>query len=570
MRFQTSQQMKLGQQMKLAPRMIQSMEVLQMPLAELEERIAQELESNPTLELVDGAPAGEGAGDDASGIDGAGEGFDGRAEAGAGAEDGEGRALDVGNDRDDFDRLDDFEEANPLAAANSFDDEPTPRDESREPTDWRDRLLHSSGGDGEAKMEAMASAPARDVSLGEQLLRQWRVVEVDERLRPLGEVLIGFLDEDGYLRTPLAEVREKAARPATLAPGEAWPASPGDLALALQALQLFLEPAGVAARDARECLLLQLDAQLDVVLGVEASPRVSRAGGGGDGGLDGGVDREGVAALADAESLRIARRLVDEHLDDLMSNRLPRIAQRSGLALDEIRRGIETLRRLSLSPARRLVTDRHEPIIPDATVEFDEDNDRYVAYLNDPRLSQVRINREYALLSKDRNLPKRDRDFLKTNLSNAQWLLDAVEQRRATLLRVIGAVLEEQREWFDYGPGAMKPLPMTLVAERLGVHVATVSRAVADKHLMTPRGVVPLRQFFTGGLSTESGEEVSADAVQAALRELIDGEDKASPLSDEALVKLLNEKGFEIARRTVAKYRGLMNIPTARMRRQFS
>ena len=173
-------------------------------------------------------------------------------------------------------------------------------------------------------------------------------------------------------------------------------------------------------------------------------------------------------------------------------------------------------------------------------------------------------------MSKDRSVPKNDRDFLKKNLSNAQWLMDAVEQRRSTLLRVVQAVGEAQREACDHGMGALKPLPMTLVAEQLGVHVATVSRAVAEKYLLTPHGVLPLRGFFTGGMSTESGEEVSSNAIKAALQEIIDGEDKGKPLSDEALAKALNEKGFEIARRTVAKYRGQMDIPGARMRKQFS
>jgi RNA polymerase sigma-54 factor len=253
-----------------------------------------------------------------------------------------------------------------------------------------------------------------------------------------------------------------------------------------------------------------------------------------------------------------------------MKNRLPKIAEATGIDLDDIGRALEALRRLSLAPGKRLVEERNEPIFPDAVVEYDEDHDRYIAYLTDSRIPQVRLNREYALMSKDRSVPKADRDFLKKNLSNAQWLMDAVEQRQSTLLRVVQAVVEAQREAFDHGMGALKPLPMTQVAEQLGVHVATVSRAVSEKHLLTPHGVLPLRGFFTGGMSTESGEEVSSNAIKAALQEIIDGEDKSKPLSDEALAKALNEKGFEIARRTVAKYRGQMDIPGARMRKQFS
>ena len=165
--------------------------------------------------------------------------------------------------------------------------------------------------------------------------------------------------------------------------------------------------------------------------------------------------------------------------------------------------------------------------------------------------------------------PKSDRDFIRKNLSNAQWLIDAIGQRRHTLLRVINVVVDAQREYFDFGPQNLKPLPMTQVAEQLGVHVATVSRAVADKYLETPRGIVALRGFFTGGLQTESGEDMSYDAVKAALREVIDAEDKAKPLSDESLVKELNSRGIEIARRTVAKYRGQLDIPSARMRKSY-
>ncbi|MCW5776777.1 MAG: hypothetical protein KIS87_10085, partial [Phycisphaeraceae bacterium] len=134
---------------------------------------------------------------------------------------------------------------------------------------------------------------------------------------------------------------------------------------------------------------------------------------------------------------------------------------------------------------------------------------------------------------------------------------------------VLNAVVDHQREFFDYGPQAIRPLPMTQVAEQLGIHVATVSRAVADKHVMTPRGVVPLRRFFTGGTETETGEEISWDAIKAALQEIVDAEDKANPLSDDALVDRLKERGIEIARRTVAKYRAQLGIPSARLRRQF-
>ena len=538
MRFETSQSMKLGQQMKLAPRMIQSMEILQMSLAELEERIEQELASNPTLELVENER--DTSSRDENEHDRAGEG-----------------ELDLSNPgEDDFARLDRYEESNPDAAENTFDeDNRSPRESEAFDLDRLPSTRVSAAGEEKsaAKMEAMAATPARGESLGEQLLRQWGVVDVTEPLRPIGVAIISFLDEDGYLRVPLAEIADKAARPEGAAE---WPPPIEDLELALQAVQLLLEPAGIAARDARECLLLQIDAQLD---SLHDSMMDGENAGSGD-----------VVAVAPMGVLRDARTIIEDHFEDLMKNRLPKIAEAAGIGIDDIGRALDALRRLSLAPGKRLVEERNEPIIPDAVVEYDEDNDRYIAYLTDNRLPQVRLNREYALMSKDRAVPKSDREFLKKNLSNAQWLMDAVEQRRSTLLRVVRAVVEAQREAFDHGMGSLKPLPMTLVAEQLGVHVATVSRAVAEKHLLTPHGVLPLRGFFTGAMSTESGEDVSSNAIKATLQEIIDGEDKAKPLSDEALAKALNEKGFEIARRTVAKYRGQMDIPGARMRKQFS
>jgi len=522
MRFETGQSMRMGQQMKLAPRMIQSMEILQMPLAELEQRIEEELSSNPTLELVEIEP------EERDGIE----------------------HEDIGGESaDDFERLDSFEEANPEAAENSFDEGTWERSRERsrelEPGfeyGQRSRL----SGEGDAKLEAMANAPARTEALQDQLLRQWGVVDVGDRLRALGRVVISFLEDDGYLRAALSEVGEKSSPPAGWV--GAWPPGEEELEGALQAVQLLLEPAGVGARDARECLVLQLDAALAGELGA--------------------ADGED-ASIADRETLERARAVVSGHFEDLMKNRLPKIADATGFGLDEIRGALEALRRLSLAPAGRLTEEAATPVTPDVIVEYDDAEDRYVAYLNDTRLPNLQLNREYALMSKDRGVEKRDRDFLKKSMSNAQWLMDAVEQRRGTVLRVVNVVLEEQRDFFDYGSGALKPLPMTQVADRLGIHVATVSRAVSEKWVQTPRGVVPLRGFFTGGLATESGEEVSSSAVKAAITELLENEDKKKPLSDEAMAKALKSRGIEIARRTVAKYRDQMGVASARMRKAF-
>lgn len=523
MRFDTSQHMKLSQQMKLAPRMIQSMEILQMPLVELEERIEQELESNVALEVVE-AEADRGTVEQE------------RKQAERDASENE-RELYVSEDsgQTDFERLDRYESSNPEVTDNTYSAAGIERSADYHPSSYS---VSRMAGERDAKMDAMAQAPAKDKSLTEQLLDQWALADVDERLRPLGELIIGFIDRDGLLSVPLETIADRA-------PAELGRPELEQMERAIQALQLMLEPPGIAARDRRECLLLQIDAIEEATSGED--------GGGGGGG----------------EDLSNARMLIEHHLEDIGQNRLPKIATKTGLSLDEIKAALDAMHGLSLAPARQLVNESPAALIPDAVVEYDEENDRYIAYLVDNRLPNLRINQEYARMVRDRSLATRDRKFIRTNLSNAQWLIDAIGQRRNTLLRVINVVVDAQREFFDFGPQALRPLPMTQVAEQLGIHVATVSRAVADKHLLTPRGIVPLRKFFIGGMQTDSGEEVSYDTIKAALKEVVDHEDKSKPLSDEALVRALKERGIEIARRTAAKYRSQLGIPSARLRKAF-
>ncbi|MBN8645470.1 MAG: RNA polymerase factor sigma-54 [Planctomycetes bacterium] len=518
MRFDTSQHMKMGQQMRLAPRMIQSMEILQMALPQLEERIEQELESNVTLESFE-------PGADEQAVE------QQQAESERDAAEGE-RPLDVKEDGgpDDFERLDTLEQENPEAFENQYESA-----RSRETDEYvpGSRSVSRLAGERDAKMDAMANTEARAESLTDQLLEQWAFADIDEELRPPGRLLIQHIDDDGYIRIPLPQLLEQAGA------GQDRPTLE-TLEKALLAVQLFLEPPGVGARDTKECLLLQVDS----ILEAETDPERTLA-------------------------WETVRTLIDAHLDDLVHNRIPRIAQQSGLSTADIKHAVEHMRRLTIHPGRALVNEASAAIVPDAIVEYDDDRDCYIAYLTDGRIPNLRVNQEYAKMASDRAVPKPDREFVRTNLSNAQWLIDALNQRRQTLLRVINVVVEAQRDFFDQGPQAMRPLPMTQVADQLGIHVATVSRAVAGKHLLTPRGVYPLRKFFTGGTQTDSGEDVSWEAIKAAMREVIDAEDKSNPLSDDAIADGLKSKGLDIARRTVAKYRSQLDIPPARMRKQF-
>lgn len=555
MRFDTSQFMKMGQHMKLAPHMIQSMEILQMNLAELQERIDQELESNATLEVVenqsdaDAQSTQAGSDEGQTRIEGGGEsggdaGGDGNEDTIADNDDSFTPTLDDGEmtseevpiqmgDRsgeDDFERLESFEHDHPDAAENDNQSESFTRDAEGEGQGDSQREYEPStnpNADPDGKSGALANHAAHAEHFTDQLFEQWRYADVKPDVRALGEVLIPYIEEDGYLRTPLETIADVQGRGAT----------PAELARGLQAIQLLLEPPGLGARDMRECLLLQIDA------------------------------RQADAQADEMPQWELARAIVDAHLDDLMANRLPKIAGKLGIRIDDLKGGITMLRRLKLAPGRELSTRPVAGIIPDGIVEYDAGQDRYVAYLNDRRLPNLRINQEYALLARDKSAPKVTREFLKTNLGNAAFLIDAIAQRKRTLLRVLEAVVAAQREFFDYGPQSIKPLPMTKVAEQLGIHVATVSRAVAEKWIQTPRGVVPLRKFFTGGTTTDTGEEVSWEAIKAALTEIVENENKADPLSDDALAEALKAKGFDIARRTVAKYRGQLNIPTGRLRK---
>ena len=510
MRFDTSQHMRMSQQMKLAPRMIQSMEILQMPMMALQERIEQELESNIALEQVE--PGAEGDLDD----------LRPPGDDEAAAEDRIDRkqlvVSDEGDQPDDWERLSALETTYPQAFEN---DEFSPA-----------RAASRYNGERDKKMDAMANIASRGASLTDQLLDQWKFAEVEPEIAAVGERIISYIDADGLLGADLATILDQNRT----IPGVGAEALTLELfQRALHAVQHNLEPPGIGALDNRDCFLLQIDA-------LEA------------------IDDEN-------HNWDDVRLLIRDHFDDLLQNRLPKIVQKAQMPMDRIHAAIELMKRLKLSPGRDLVDVEVPPIVPDVYVEFDEHADAYVAALSDGMLPTLRISPRYEEMAKDRGVDSKTREFIGNNLRNAQWLIESINQRKNTLLRVVNVVLARQREYFDHGPQHLKPLPMIEVADQLGVHVATVSRAVADKWMQTPRGLVALRKFFTGGMSTDSGESMSWDAIKAILQEIIDAEDRSHPLSDEAIVDELKKRGIEIARRTVVKYRQQLDIPPARRRK---
>ena len=500
MRFDTNQQMKLGQQMKLSPRMIQSMEILQMPLLALQERVDQELESNIALEITEPesneseSPATESTTETQEMVVG---------EAGDGA--------------DDFERLSDLERDYSDAVDNEYS------------SSSYSATRH--GGERDRKMDAMANLEGRGQSLGEQLLHQWTFAEVDEATAAVGVLLIHFITDEGLLGADLETILEQ--HPDAVEAGLTLER----LEEVLEMLQRWLEPSGLAARSIQECLLLQVEAMQ----------------GRGDDDVDWGV----------------VGMLIEKHLDDLVQNRLPRIAAETELGIDQVRDAMAAMHRLNLSPGRDLVSVEVSPIIPDVIVDYDEQADVYIAALCDGVLPPLRVSPRYTTMASDDAVDKETRDFISRNVSNAQWLIESINQRSNSLLRVVNVVLARQREYFDLGPQHLKPMPMVEVADQLGVHVATISRAVADKWMQTPRGMVQLRRFFSGGTETAAGENVSWEAVKAILCEIIDAEDKSKPCSDEMLAAAMKERGIDIARRTVVKYRQQLGIPPARLRKQY-
>ncbi|MEE8458986.1 MAG: RNA polymerase factor sigma-54 [Phycisphaerales bacterium] len=497
MRFDTSQNMRMGQHMKLAPHMIQSMEILQLPLLALQERVEQELESNVALEIVE--PEGE---DDPATDDRIDQRLDQR------------ELIVSDTATEDWQRLSEFE------SSHQMDNEYSSQKYTRARAGERDR-----------KMDALANTPARSKGLAEVLLDQWLIEEVDAQVAVVGELLISYIDDDGLLGADLETILEQHSG----VPGRALTME--SLEEALLEIHRRLEPAGIGARNRRECLMLQIDR-------FEAEP---------------GHD----PAFADV------RRLVADHFDDLLQNRLPKIAEQTGLGMDRIHTALGLMRKLKISPGRDLVDVEVPPIIPDVIVDLDDETGEYVAALSDGLMPTLRISERYEKMARDRAVDKDTRDFVSNNVRNAQWLIESINQRKNTLLRVVNVVLTRQRDFLDHGAQHLKPLPMIEVADQLGIHVGTVSRAVSDKWLQTPRGLVSLRKCFSGGTETDSGQTVSWEAIKAKLKEIVDAEDKSSPLSDAALADALKGIGIDIARRTVVKYRQQLDIPPARRRKVY-
>src|ERR1700722_6942139 len=506
--MQLSQSASMRQEMRqlLTPRMIQSMEILQLPLMALEERIEQEMETNPVLEMnEDPDQIIELEGREAN-LDK--EVDDSRLEQ---------RALVVkeGSDQsDDFERLDRISEYL--------------ENEEFSTNQGNFKGASSYEGERDKKMDAMNNTASRSITLAEHLLNQWAFIEAPEPVKQAGKAIINYIDTEGYLRIELEQIQQESRHPVSL----------NDLREALKLVQT-LEPSGVGARNLPECLLIQLNA-------IEQDPE-----------------------LAEGHDLELERTLISNHLKDLEMNRYPQISRKLDVPIEAIQKAVHGLRRLNPYPGKQIGRSDNPSVTPDAVIYYDADTDKYEIEMTHDPAPNLHVSAMWKKYLKERKGDKKTREFLSNNVRNARWLIESIEQRKSTIMRVIRAVVDAQREFFDKGPEFLRPLPMISVADQLGIHVATVSRAVSEKWIQTPRGVFPLRRFFSGGTQSAEGEDMSWDAVKEKLKAIIGNEDTNNPLNDDEIVEKLKEQGIVLARRTVAKYRKILNIPTARQRRQF-
>jgi RNA polymerase sigma-54 factor len=353
-------------------------------------------------------------------------------------------------------------------------------------------------------------------SLTDHLMWQLSMQSDDPLIREIGGAIIGNLDDDGYL---VASFDELAAM---------GPWSVGDVERALRTVQGF-DPVGVAARDLQECLLLQLRH-----LGLQGT---------------------------------ITEKIVMEHLRLLQNHQVPEIARKLGVTIDDLKEHIEIIRNLDPKPGSRYNPSQSQYVIPDVYIIKVED--QYVAVLNEDGLPQMRISPVYRRLLDKGAAENNDetRAYVKDKFRSALWLIKSVEQRQKTIHKVANSIINFQRDFLDHGIEHLRPLVLRDVANDIGMHESTVSRVVTNKYMHTPQGVFEMKYFFHSGISSSYGESVSSVTIKQRIRKIIENEDPRKPLSDSKIVSILQREGLVLARRTIAKYREELKIPTSNQRK---
>ncbi len=492
--FQSAQ---LRQEMRINPRLYQAMELLYMPLLDLQQHLKQELAENPFLEMSEADAAQE---------------------------------VELKED--------------------------TPDEPLGDDVDWEEILLDGFdvGGRWEQseQKEYFEPTPVATPDLHDHLTEQLRLLQLSERDLRLAEEIVGNIDDHGTLTCALdevlrgvnewleevrpvalenaGEIEDEEAREAELA-DIAWefrPYTMDEVEGMLHTIQ-GLDPPGVGARSVQESILIQLCQR-----GMQGAP---------------------------------AYRVVDEHFDALINHRWNDIARDLGITPREVQDAADAIAQLDPKPGLKYSAEPEQYVIPDLIVE--KIDGEYLVFVNDTSLPRLRISRAYREVARDkRKFTGENKEFISSKLNSANWMIQAIEQRRQTMLKVMNFIVDRQREFFERGVQYLRPLTLREVADYIEMHESTVSRVTNQKYVQTPRGVFALKYFFSSGLSTTSGEDISARGVKDKIRNLVSGEDAMQPLTDQAIVKLLKADGVNIARRTVAKYRDQLGILPARMRKR--
>ncbi len=532
MRTGLSQQTSMRQELRVNPRLYQAMDMLYMPMMDLQQHLKQELLANPFLELLE--PEEE-----------------------------------EGNEPVD----------------NAKEKEQAQKDDE---VDWEEILLNGFdvGGAREQyeQLEYTEPVTVETDTLADHLREQLQMLELTPRQQLLAEEFVGNISDDGYLAATLEEIHDSintlVARhyrervgdgrqdgddgesddgfseeilneapdahpadpsgpsdPEALPPPRPpiWADLPADLLYSMADLEAMLaivhklDPPGIGARDLRECLLLQL--------------REAR------------------------ETGSLTFRLVDEAFPDLIAHRWNDLAKRFGVEPGAVQRAADELARFDPKPGLKHADKGDSYIIPDLVV--DKIDGQYKVFLNDTGVPRLRLSRSYQEIARDKKkLTPENREFIAQKMNSANWMIQAIEQRRQTMLKVMNFIVDRQRDFFEKGVEYLKPLTLREVAEVINMHESTVSRVTNEKYVQTPRGVLPLKFFFSSALSTSSGEDASARSIRAKLEKMVAEEDPKKPLTDQQIVHLFQEQGIQIARRTVAKYRDQLGILPARMRKR--
>jgi len=482
-----SQSTQLRQELKINPRLYQAMDLLYMPLLDLQQHLKQELLNNPFLDLVE------------------------------------------------QEEEDEEEQTEPEAVAE------TPEEKERgDEIDWEEILLDgfdTAGGRREEHEEREYYEPVtvatRDLS--DHLRDQVSLLKLNPRQMLLADEFLGNINDDGYLASTVEDIlrmlnevirQAAAANDRDLGELPLYTAEEGE---AMIRIVHELDPAGVGARDLRECLLLQL----------------------------------GEAGLTQS----VPYRLVRDCFEELVAHRWSEISKRFGITPTDVQEAADEIAKLDPKPGLRFRSGDENYIIPDLIV--DKVDGHYHVFLNDANLPRLRLSRAYQEIARDKKkFDGENKEFISNKLNSANWMIQAIEQRRQTMLKVMNYIVDRQREFFEKGVQSLKPLTLREVAEVINMHESTVSRVTNEKFVQTPRGVLPLKFFFSSGLATSDGDDVSARGIKAQLEKLVEEEDPRHPLTDQAIVNILRESGVQIARRTVAKYRDQLGVLSARMRKR--